>query len=420
MLGAGIGVCRGSTMTLDFPCPQTPRVSVVIVAKSKLDLLRACLQSVARFAPSAIPFETIVVLNEAGPDTEAELRAMATGVKVARSPVNLGFAGGANRGRSLAHGEFLLLHHDDAEVEAGWMEALVQTADEHPEVGAVGSKVFYPDGRLQGAGWILWRDALTSPPWIGEAPVPTAFDRPRAVDYCGTSSLLVRAAAWDAVGGLEESLYPAYYADVDLSMALRRLGFVVWYQPASRIVHHHGASSNLRLRIFAVQRNRQVFVAKWGDALEGHDPPERDSPSAIARAMTRAEAFAEDCRRKAPPVLASPTTKAAFDPAVHELQCYERNRAFQNAYVKHLTETLEQTEKQATQSLAEHDASSAAIKNLTEALRAAEEQVRQTTAERDALSAASNAMLGSSSWRLTAPLRATADMLRRLKWRQDA
>ena len=45
-------------MTLDFPCPQAPRVSVIIVAKSKLDLLRACLQSVARFAPGVIPFET--------------------------------------------------------------------------------------------------------------------------------------------------------------------------------------------------------------------------------------------------------------------------------------------------------------------------------------------------------------------------
>ena len=379
-------------MTLDFLCPQMPRVSVIIVVKSKLDLLRACLQSVARFAPSAILFETIVVLNEAGPDAEAELRAMVAGVKVARSPVNLGFAGAANRARSLAQGEFLLLLHDDAQVEAGWMEALVQTADDHPEVGAVGSKVFYPDGRLQGAGWILWRDALISPPWIGEAPVATAFDRPRAVDYCGTSSLLVRAAAWDAVGGLEESLYPAYYVDVDLGMALRRLGFVVWYQPASRIFHHHGASSNPRFRFFAVQRNRQVFIEKWGKALEGHEPPQRESPSAILRAMARAEAFAEDCRRKGPPALTPPTTRAAFDPTVHELQSYERNRLFQNAYVKHLTETLEQ----------------------------AEEKLRQASAERDALSAASDAMRGSSSWRLTAPLRATADMLRRFKWRQDA
>jgi GT2 family glycosyltransferase len=417
MLCAGVGACKGSIMMLDFPCPQTPRVSVVIVAKSKLDLLRACLQSVARFAPGAIPFETIVVLNEAGADAEAELRAMATGVKVARSPVNLGFAGGANRGRSLAHGEFLLLLHDDAEVQAGWMEALVQTADDHPEAGAVGSKVFYPDGRLQGAGWILWRDGLTSPPWIGKAPAPTALDRPRAVDYCGTSSLLVRAAAWDAVGGLEESLYPAYYVDVDLSMALRRLGFVVLYQPASRIFHHHAASSDLHLRMFVVQRNRQVFMEKWGEALEGHDLPERDSPSAIARAMARAEAFAEDCRRKGAPVITPPTTAAAFDPMLHELRGYERNRVFQNAYVNHLIAALERAEVQAS---AERDALSAAIKQLTEALEAAEERARQTSAERDALAAASNAMLGSSSWRLTAPLRATADLLRRFKRRQDA
>ena len=74
---------------------------------------------------------------------------------------------------------------------------------------------------------------------------------------------MVRAAAWDAVGGLEEKLYPVYYVDVDLSMALRKLGFVVYYQPASRIRHHQGASGNLRFRAFANQRNRQVFVEKW-------------------------------------------------------------------------------------------------------------------------------------------------------------
>jgi glycosyltransferase involved in cell wall biosynthesis len=196
-------------MTLDFPCPQTPRVSVVIVAKSKLDLLHACLQSVARFAPSAIPFETIVVLNEAGPDAEAELRAMATAVTVARSPVNLGFAGAGNRARSLARDEFLLLLHDDAEVQAGWMEALVQTAD---------------------------------------------------------------------------------------------------------------------------------------------------SPSAIARAMARAEVFAEECRRRGPPALVPPATRAAFDPTVHELRAYERNRVFQNAYVGHLVETLERAEEQFRQTTAERDA----------------------------------------------------------------
>jgi len=331
-------------MNIDLPCSGAPRVSVIIVANSNFDLLRACLRSVARFAPSAIPFETIVVLNEADVGTEAELRAMVRGVQVASSPVNLGFAGAGNRGRSLGRGEFLLLLHDDAEVESGWMEALVQTADLYPEAGAVGGKVLHLDGRLQNAGMILWRDAYTSPPWVGEAPPPTAFDRVRAVDYCGTSSLLVRAAAWDAVGGLEEKLYPVYYVDVDLSMALRKLGFVVYYQPASRIRHHQGASGNLRFRAFASQRNRQAFVEKWGTALDGHEPPMRQSPSGVERAIARAEAFAAQCRRKSPVAIAPLATQEAFDPVLQERQHYERSHEFQKAYVAHLTYVLAEIE----------------------------------------------------------------------------
>ena len=331
-------------MSIDLPCSEVPRVSIIIVATSNPDLLRACLRSVARFAPGAIPFETIVVLNEAGQDAEAELRATVTGVKVTSSPINLGFAGAGNRGRSLANGEILLLLHDDAEVEAGWMEALVQTADSHPEAGAVGGKVLHPDGRLQSAGMILWRDAYTSQPWVGEAPPAKAFDRLRAVDYCGSSSLLVRAVAWDAVGGLDEKLYPVYFVDVNLSMALRSLGFAVLYQPASRIRHHQGASGNLRFRTFASERNRQVFIEKWGKALEDHEPPMRRSPPAVERAIARAEAFAVECRRKGPPAIAQLARRAAFDPIVQERRLYEASRVFQKAYVEHLTEALERAE----------------------------------------------------------------------------
>jgi GT2 family glycosyltransferase len=336
-------------MNIDLPRSPAPRVSVIIVATASLDLLRECLRSVARFGPSAIPFETIVVLNEPGQDTAAALRATVTGVQVASSPVNLGIAGAGNRGRALARGEFLLLLHDDAEVDAGWMEALVQTADEHPEAGAVGGKVLHLDGRLQNAGMILWRDGYTSASWIGAAPPPTAFDRPRAVDYCGSSSLLVRAAAWDAAGGLDENLYPVYHVDVDLGMALRRLGFVVFYQPASRIRHHQGASGNPRFRAFAGERNRQAFIAKWGKALEEQEPRVTQSASAVERAMARAEAFAEECRRKGPPAIAPQTTREAFDPVVQERQHYERNRAFQKVYVAHLTQTLAEAERNLAQ-----------------------------------------------------------------------
>ena len=318
---------------------------MIITASTRADLLPACLRSLARFAPRSIPFETIVVLNESGPDAEAELRATVTGVQVVASPVNLGFAGAANRGRALAHGEFLVLLHDDAEIEPGWLEALVEAADAHPEAGAIGGTVLHLDGRLQNAGLILWQDGLTSSPWVGKAPAPNAFGRLRAVDYCGTSSLLVRAAAWDRIGGLDERYYPLYHTDVDLGMALRQIGLVVLYQPASRIRHHLSASTALRFKSFVGLRNWQLFLEKWGAALDEHEPAARDSPAAIKRAMARAESVAERFRRAGPSKIELPAQRTAFDPVQQERRQLERSHALHRAYVKHLTETLDQAEE---------------------------------------------------------------------------
>jgi GT2 family glycosyltransferase len=320
-------------MSIDLPESAAPRVSVIIPSSTRLDLLHACLRSLARFGPAAIPYETIVVLNQATPEAEAQLRETATGIQVVSSPVNLGLAGAGNRGRALARGELLILLHDDAENEPGWMESLVETADAHPEAGAIGGKVLYPDGRLQYAGSILWREAISSPPWVGETPAPTAFDRLRAVDYCGT--LLVRAALWDFVGGLDERFYPVYYLDVDLAMAMRKLGFVVLYQPNSRIHHHRGASGNLSFREFVSARNRLLFLEKWGAALENHEPYERDSPAAVERALARAEIFADRCRRMGNRTIENLVQPKKLNAAEQHARHVEKSRALQEAYAAH-------------------------------------------------------------------------------------
>jgi GT2 family glycosyltransferase len=329
-----------------LPASPTPRVSVIIPAGAKLEHLRSCLQSLAAHGPREIPFETIVVLNAGGAE---ELREQAPGVRWVGPGVNLGLAGAGNRGRAVARGELLILLHDDAEVQPGWMEALVETADRHPEAGAVGGLVRFPDGRLQNAGMILWQDGTTSPPWIGEPPPASAFDRPRAVDYCGTSSLLVRAAVWDAVGGLDERFYPAYYVDVDLAMAVRRLGRTVLYQPRSSIRHHQGASGNVRFRVFVTQRNRKLFLEKWGSALATHEPREEGSLAAIQRAIARAESFAAG---RGAPALHIPE-RPALDPAEQERRSLESALALQKDYAAYLSMALDEAERRGTVSPAE-------------------------------------------------------------------
>jgi GT2 family glycosyltransferase len=330
-------------MSIDLPLSDAPRVSVIIPSSTRLDLLHACLRSLARFGPTSIPYETIVVLNQATGEAETRLGRTATGIQVISSPVNLGLAGAGNRGRAVARGELLILLHDDAEIEPGWMEALVETADAHPEAGAIGGKVLFPDGRLQWAGGILWRTAAVSRV-LYEDP---AFDRIRAVDFCGTSSLLVRAALWDLVGGLDEQFYPVYYVDIDLAMAMRKLGFVVLYQPSSRIRHHQGASSNPDFREFLAQRNRLLLVKKWGLALENHELYENNSsprqiipyPSraAVERALARAEFFADRRRRTGNMIAQRSAWPKAFNAAEQHSRHIKKSLELQEAYATYQT-----------------------------------------------------------------------------------
>jgi O-antigen biosynthesis protein len=330
-------------MSLSLRRSAAPRVSIVIPAAAKLDFLQACLASLARNLPADIPYETIVILNESKPETAARLAESVTGIEVISSPVNLGLAGAGNRARALARGEYLILLHDDSEIEPGWLEALVETADARPEAGAVFSRVHSFDGSLQTAGGIAWRNATTSHPWLGATP-PDFIERVRPIDAPGTSSLLVRARAWDAIGGLDERFYPVYFVDLNLAMSLRQIENVVLCDPRSRTRHHQGASGSTRFRMFVFAINRQQFLDKWGAALACFEPWEENSQAAIDRALARTEAFAERCRGKAAAVLSESTKHLPFDPVEQELRCWEKSRDIQKLYATYLSKMLDQAE----------------------------------------------------------------------------
>ncbi|MEO8502422.1 MAG: glycosyltransferase family 2 protein [Acidobacteriota bacterium] len=311
-----------------------PRVSVVIPVSTRADLLPACLRALATEASQDTPFEVIVVLSGESHGFATELAAVAPPILslgVVSSPVNLGLAGAAHAGRTVARGEFLVFLHDDTEVQPGWLAALVAAAERHPEAGAIGSQVLSFDGGLQSAGSILWRDGTTCPPWVGDPPPAERFARGRAVDYCGTSSLLVRTATWDALGGFDQRFYPVYFVDVDFAMAVRRWGGVVRYEPASRVFHHKSASTpDEAFRVFVSERNRRIFCEKWSVALEDHEARARDLSPAIARALVRTEARGESLRASR----ALPQGPATIGPAISLRKLERRSRVLDRALSK--------------------------------------------------------------------------------------
>ena len=271
---------------------RNPRVSILVVAFNRRDRLDRCLRSLQTRVSRSIAFETIVVLNGARREVRELLEEDVAGATLVYSEVNAGFAGACNLGRRRASGSFLALLNDDTEIEEGWLEQLVATADMHPKAGAVGSAVLFPDGRLQEAGSIIWSDGSTTPVGRGAPSLAPEYDFVRDVDYCSACSLLVRTSTWDAVGGMDEEYFPAYYEDSDLCMKIKMRGQRILYTPRSRVLHHEGSSSDSHFRDFLIQRQRRRFQARWGQDLSDRELPLPHSPVAIERAIRRARSQA--------------------------------------------------------------------------------------------------------------------------------
>ena len=162
------------------------------------------------------------------------------GIRLIVNPSNLGYLRSCNTAARVAKGEFLLLLNNDTQVLPDWLDPLLLPFRSRSDVGAVGSKLLYPDGRLQEAGCIVWDDGSGWNFGRLDSPDRPAYNYLREVDYCSAASLLVPRALFNEMGGFDERYAPAYCEDSDLAFRLRERGYKVLYQPRSRIVHHEG------------------------------------------------------------------------------------------------------------------------------------------------------------------------------------
>ena len=250
------------------PCSDAPQVSIVIPVYNKIAYSAACLRSLAEHA-GAGSFEVIVVDDQSSDETGKHLAEIG-GIRVLRNAANLGFVGSCNAGAAMARGEFVLFLNNDTLVTAGWLEALLRVFAEVPDAGLVGSRLVYPDGRLQEAGGIIFSDGSGWNYGRFEDPDDTDFGFRREVDYCSGAAILLRRRLFEKLGGFDTRYAPAYYEDTDLAFAVRAHGLKVIYEPSSWVIHFEGitagtdtASGMKRFQPI----NRQKFVDKWKDAL---------------------------------------------------------------------------------------------------------------------------------------------------------
>jgi N-acetylglucosaminyl-diphospho-decaprenol L-rhamnosyltransferase len=251
-------------------------LSIVIVNWNTCQILADCLDSIEATAKS-LAFEVIVVDNGSTDGSQAMLGARFPHVRLIQNQDNVGFARANNQAVAVSNGRYVLLLNSDALLLAQAVQAMFDLAEAKPRAGIVGTQLLNPDGSFQASHTPFpnhWQEFLILS-GVGRmlhgrwypSHGPEEDKGPQIVDYVEGACLLVRREAYEDVGGLDEG-YFMYAEEVDWCYAMRKKGWQVWYQPAAKVMHLGGGSSQGRRtqREADLYRSRVRFFRKhYGD-----------------------------------------------------------------------------------------------------------------------------------------------------------
>jgi GT2 family glycosyltransferase len=271
--------------------PTRKKVSIIIPVYNQMEFTEKCIELLYENTPEESSFEAIVVDNASSDGTREYLESQQEDgrLRALFNEENLGFARACNQGAGAARGEYLLFLNNDTETLPGWLEPLVEILDNDPAVAAVGSKLLFPDGKIQHAGVVMARlvkeENLLSPFHVfynEDADHPPA-NMPHVYQAVTAACVLIRRSSFEEVGGFDEGYWNGF-EDVDLCFKFHERGWLVVYEPRSVVVHYEGQSGPDRNSRTA--GNLQRLHEKWVGKVEVDvvvEPDGRQKPSGVGR-----------------------------------------------------------------------------------------------------------------------------------------
>lgn len=257
-----------------WPRATKTRIDIVIPFRDEPRFLRTCIDSVtATTHHDDIDVRFLLVDNGSlEPETLTLIEELdrRQDVQILRDDRPFNWARLNNAAAEATAGDVLLFLNNDIEApRSAWLDALCAHAL-RPDVGAVGARLLYPDGRLQHCGIVVGLGGAAGHPLAGLAEgQPGYLSMATATRECSAvtgACLATRREVFDLLGGFDESL-GVDLNDVDFCLRAARAGYRTLYEPSAELIHHESPSRGTAGGVGDVL----TFVDRWRDYIEAGD-----------------------------------------------------------------------------------------------------------------------------------------------------
>ena len=261
---------------VQWPMPKPrPLVSIIIPTRDGYELLKQCIDSLYRLTDYS-NFEVLVMNNQSQcQKTLSYFKTLENNnqARIIDFDDEFNFSAINNAGVAEAKGSIVALLNNDIEIlDGGWLDEMVRQVS-RSDVGCVGAKLYYPDGRIQHGGVILGIGGIAghSHKYFGKHHHGYHSRLSLVQNYSAVTAaaLVVRKEVYQQVGGLETGLKVAFN-DVDFCLKVREAGYRNLWTPFAEMIHHESVSRGLEDTPEKQQRfssEMRWMQNRWGEQL---------------------------------------------------------------------------------------------------------------------------------------------------------
>jgi O-antigen biosynthesis protein len=259
---------------VEEPEPDWPEVSIVIPTRDRANLLAACIHGLKE--KTDYPSFNVVVVDNGS--TQLAARALLESLPadkrfhVLDRPEPFNYAKLSNDGARATNSPMLVfLNNDVRMVDAGWLKAIIRLAMK-PQVGVVGAKLLFPNGRIQHAGIVLGMGGISGHIYRRRQADEIGYLRQaantREMAAITGACIAVERSKFEAVGGFDAENLPIDLNDIDLCLRIGERGWTNVWAADAVLTHVQSASRGIERNPFDLYRQeRTYFVRRWIEAI---------------------------------------------------------------------------------------------------------------------------------------------------------